>query len=311
MNLRKPLIIAGNGPSIKDLDYSLFPKDFDVFRCNQFYFEDKYYLGKEVKGVFFNACVFDLQMKVAQSIVKNSEYHLEQIYCTHVGLYDYFNNHQQLTQEYLDRNYVGIRSTYSYLKDLEPFFALHSKYRNFYNQHFTSGIMMLIVAIALGYKEIYLCGIDFYENSLGHFYEEKSALFPVHADCQHSKSLDFQAIELAKNYAKIYALVPNSALAQILPLSSQKGVSNEVKERLDLGKEKTQTTDYFKNIPNQEEQVAPKSTLKSTFIGALRKKGINESNFIFLLLKDSYYFLKGFLSLILETLRAFLKTKKD
>ncbi|EAH6454264.1 alpha-2,3-sialyltransferase, partial [Campylobacter jejuni] len=48
----KKVIIAGNGPSLKEIDYSRLPNDFDVFRCNQFYFEDKYYLGKKCKAVF-------------------------------------------------------------------------------------------------------------------------------------------------------------------------------------------------------------------------------------------------------------------
>ena len=46
----KPIIIAGNGPSLKEIDYKRLPKEYDVFRCNQFFFEDKYYLGKDVTG---------------------------------------------------------------------------------------------------------------------------------------------------------------------------------------------------------------------------------------------------------------------
>lgn len=56
----KKVIIAGNGPSLKEIDYSRLPNDFDVFRCNQFYFEDKYYLGKKCKAVFYNTYFFFL-----------------------------------------------------------------------------------------------------------------------------------------------------------------------------------------------------------------------------------------------------------
>lgn len=56
----KNVIIAGNGPSLKEIDYSRLPNDFDVFRCNQFYFEDKYYLGKKCKAVFYNPIFFFL-----------------------------------------------------------------------------------------------------------------------------------------------------------------------------------------------------------------------------------------------------------
>ncbi|EAJ3978590.1 alpha-2,3 sialyltransferase, partial [Campylobacter jejuni] len=50
----KKAIIAGNGPSLLSIDYSRLPKNYDLFRTNQFYFEDKYYLGKKVNFAFSN-----------------------------------------------------------------------------------------------------------------------------------------------------------------------------------------------------------------------------------------------------------------
>ncbi|HDR1825404.1 TPA: CMP-Neu5Ac--lipooligosaccharide alpha 2-3 sialyltransferase, partial [Pasteurella multocida] len=38
----KSVIVAGNGKSLAQIDYSLLPEKYDVFRCNQFYFEDSY-----------------------------------------------------------------------------------------------------------------------------------------------------------------------------------------------------------------------------------------------------------------------------
>ncbi|EOH4430057.1 alpha-2,3-sialyltransferase, partial [Campylobacter jejuni] len=54
----KKAIIAGNGPSLLSIDYSRLPKNYDLFRTNQFYFEDKYYLGKKVNFAFLNPGVF-------------------------------------------------------------------------------------------------------------------------------------------------------------------------------------------------------------------------------------------------------------
>ncbi|EAI2324729.1 alpha-2,3-sialyltransferase, partial [Campylobacter coli] len=51
-NQEKNVLIAGNGPSLKEIDYRRLPDKYDVFRCNQFYFEEKYYLGKNIKSVF-------------------------------------------------------------------------------------------------------------------------------------------------------------------------------------------------------------------------------------------------------------------
>ena len=42
---KENVVVAGNGPSLKEIDYSRLPEKFDIFRTTQFYFEDKYYLG--------------------------------------------------------------------------------------------------------------------------------------------------------------------------------------------------------------------------------------------------------------------------
>lgn len=45
---KKHAVVAGNAPSLAKINYSRLPLEFDAFRCNQFYFEDKYYLGKDL-----------------------------------------------------------------------------------------------------------------------------------------------------------------------------------------------------------------------------------------------------------------------
>ncbi len=52
MSMNINALVCGNGPSLKNIDYKRLPKQFDVFRCNQFYFEDRYFVGKDVKYVF-------------------------------------------------------------------------------------------------------------------------------------------------------------------------------------------------------------------------------------------------------------------
>uniref|UniRef100_UPI000CF0820E alpha-2,3-sialyltransferase n=1 Tax=Helicobacter cetorum TaxID=138563 RepID=UPI000CF0820E len=272
----KPLIIAGNGPSIKDLDYSLFPSDFDVFRCNQFYFEDKYYLGREVKGAFFFAGeIFDVAMRTARQLVCNDEYAFCDIYCTTNS--DYIDGCN--IEELLKKRYVGIRRAFYFLQQLEPFFTLHKNNVNFYGKDFTSGIDMLIVAIALGYKEIYLCGIDFYENGLEYFYENKSEYFIPHPSSlnTHSKNIDLQAIELAKSYANLYALVPNSALNRYLPLSPNKNVlSIEKMQSLKLGEHKP--LGYTSDAVFKKDTFGEVSNVRSDLKKILVSKGISGSN---------------------------------
>lgn len=98
----KKVIIAGNGPSLKEIDYSRLPNDFDVFRCNQFYFEDKYYLGKKCKAVFYTPNFFFEQYYTLKHLIQNQEYETELIMCSNYNqahlenenfvktFYDYF-----------------------------------------------------------------------------------------------------------------------------------------------------------------------------------------------------------------------------
>ncbi|WP_104690153.1 alpha-2,3-sialyltransferase [Helicobacter felis] len=305
-NSMKPLILAGNGPSIKDLDYSLFPPDFDVFRCNQFYFEDKYYLGKEVKGVFFNSWIFDLQMKTAVQLVARDEYKLDTIYCTTDAEYSPFPNRElsNNTREgcdivqylharsFLDKHFTNITHTYEFLATLKPFLDLHTKARNFQGQQFTGGIMMLISAIALGYQEIYLAGIDFYTTGLGHFYQDNSQFFTLAHASMHTQELDMQAIEIAKQYTQLYALVPNTPLAQILPLSPHKNaLSQERMQTLHLGYEKP--PGYIQDIliapPKTPIPIGRKILLKRVLSSA----GLSPSNIIVSFFLDLYRFLRA------------------
>ncbi|WP_233702771.1 alpha-2,3-sialyltransferase [Helicobacter felis] len=298
-NSMKPLILAGNGPSIKDLDYSLFPPDFDVFRCNQFYFEDKYYLGKEVKGVFFNAQVFDIQMKTARELSLRQEYYFEDLFCSTIAPFMNFGNCYTHAQDYLDKHYAGARNTYDLLQNLEPFYKLYTTHRNFHQQHFTTGVMMIVVAIALGYKEIYCAGLDFYLEGLGHFYHAKSPHFTIRPDSQHAKDLDIQGIKLAQQYAQLYALIPNSALSKILPLSPHKNaLSQEKMQTLKLGEPKPEG--YIDDVCIDPTDVPMRTTLRQT----IQDAGITPDNLVYRGLKiilryfvDLYRFVKGVLKL--------------
>ena len=80
----RPAIIAGNGPSLARIDYTRLPRDFDVYRCNQFYFEEKYYLGKRVQGVLFHPDLFFAQYHTLKTLEARGEYEFGEIYCNRI-----------------------------------------------------------------------------------------------------------------------------------------------------------------------------------------------------------------------------------
>lgn len=231
----KPIIIAGNGPSLAQIDYSRLPQDFDVYRCNQFYFEDKYFLGKKIKGVFFNPGVLKQQYFTLHHLKEKREYEVEEVYCQiTMGKWDreWSNGKPKNLLEELKYDYPNVKNTYPFLEQLIEFNALHKFYALYYNQRFTSGIIMLITAIAQGYDEIYLTGIDFYQNGgTSYAFEIKgekniNKIIPQFneenfSDEVHSKNVDIAALKLALTLPniKLYSLSPSSPLSEFIPLA--------------------------------------------------------------------------------------------
>ncbi|ANV98117.1 hypothetical protein BBW65_04570 [Helicobacter enhydrae] len=230
----KPIIIAGNGPSLAQIDYMRLPKDFDVFRCNQFYFEPKYFLGKRIKGVFFNPFVLKEQFFTLHHLKQRQEYIVEDVYCNiTMGLWDReINGKPRDLESWLRYDYPSVKNTYPYLEKMQEFNALHKFYALYYEKRFTSAIVMLVVALAQGYKEIYLTGIDFYQdggtsyafevegkkniNSKLPFFDQKDFKDPA-----HTQNVDAEALKLALQMpeVKIYNLSPTSPLTEFVPLA--------------------------------------------------------------------------------------------
>lgn len=232
--IKKPIIIAGNGPSLAQIDYSRLPEDFDVFRCNQFFFEEKYFLGKKIKGVFYNPFILKEQFFTLHHLQKRGEYSVEDVYCNiTMGLWDRqtWDGKNKNLEENLKFDFPGVKSTYPFLEQMSEFNALHKFYALYYEKRFTTSIIMLIVALAQGYREIYLTGIDFYESggTSYAFDTKKSGLIDKipnfgkenFSDDVHEKNVDIKAIQLALQLenVKLYSLNPNTSLSQIVPLA--------------------------------------------------------------------------------------------
>ncbi|KAL1056554.1 CMP-Neu5Ac--lipooligosaccharide alpha 2-3 sialyltransferase [Haemophilus influenzae] len=207
------------------MDYSLLPKDYDVFRCNQFYFEDHYFLGKKIKKVFFNYSVIFEQYYTFLQLIKNNEYEYADII-----LSSFLNlGHSELKkiQSLLPQIDLG----HNYLKKLRAF-DTHLQYHELYeDKRITSGVYMCAVATAMGYKDLYLTGIDFYQEkgnpyAFHHQKENIIKLLPSFSQSKsqsniHSMEYDLSALHfLQKHYGiNIYCISPESPLCNYFPLS--------------------------------------------------------------------------------------------
>ncbi len=157
----KSIVIAGNGPSLAQIDYRRLPADFDVFRCNQFYFEDKYFLGRKVTAAFLRPLNVKHQFFNFKTLSSRGEYDIENIYSISDPRWEYEKNRS------IGNDFPEIIHCDSYIQKMKEFNQLHQFFALYYNQTFTSVIWMLVTALALGYRNIYLIGLDFYEGGGG------------------------------------------------------------------------------------------------------------------------------------------------
>ena len=222
----KPIVIAGNGPSLKEIDYRRLPKEYDVFRCTQFFFEDKYYLGKEVTGFFMGEDVFPSLFNTAIILESLQEYFFENKYFSGVILDDKIDLKMFLKDFWTAQAAFDI---YTKHKQISQFINNHLVSHGVYP---TTGNIMIFTAIALGYTEIYVTGIDFYDT--------KTELYAFDLDSSntlknkvkfenpfsnskswHNEEYDKKGVELVKilEGINIYSITPDSKLSTLLPLA--------------------------------------------------------------------------------------------
>ena len=233
----KYALIAGNAPSLKEIDCTRLPfcdtqkicensqtidmfSDFAIFRCNQFYFEEKYYLGKKVDYAFLSSSFIIENTFTYNALKYLEEYAINRIVNANIGF-----KHTYVFSSIM-HIFPYIASGIESIEKLKDFFAFMQFNETYHYKRPTSGIYMCAYAVSLGYKNIYIAGIDFYEgqnyafNSITPNIMYKNHNFgPV--GIMHDKEFDIKALEfLAKHYGvNFYSICPNSPLSRYIPLA--------------------------------------------------------------------------------------------
>lgn len=260
MKQQKYAIVSGNAPSLAEIDYSLLinscnntlnltnntiktdlaPKNnvdsmanidsilsnFDIFRCNQFYFEDKYFLGKNVKFAFANPGVLFEQYYTLKTLLYKGEYNIENIVVSDFDLL------------YMDSTYRRHKDIYkscirgsSIIEQIKEFFDFVRYNEVYLEKRITSGIYMCGCAVALGYKNIYICGIDLYSakesyafNAITTNIKTIAPNFSNKPHSNHSAFADLEALKFLKDKYDVnfYCICPNSPLAKDIELPKSK-----------------------------------------------------------------------------------------
>ncbi|HHV6884921.1 TPA: alpha-2,3-sialyltransferase, partial [Haemophilus influenzae] len=176
----------------------------------------------------FNYSVIYEQYYTFMQLIKNNEYeYADIILSSFLNLGDSEFKKIQRLEKLLPQIDLG----HSYLRKLRAF-DTHLQYHELYeNKRITSGVYMCAVATAMGYKDLYLTGIDFYQEkgnpyAFHHQKENIIKLLPSFSQNKsqndiHSMEYDLNALYfLQKHYGvNIYCISPESPLCNYFPLS--------------------------------------------------------------------------------------------
>ena len=230
--MAKRVIIAGNGPSLAQIDYDRKPLSCDIFRCNHFYLEDKYYLGKDITMAFMHVYPALEKYYTLKLLQERGEYNIDNITLATFGL-NTVESRFQLRQ--MKSYFVDATFGHKILKKNKELYSLiifNEIYRK--GMRITSGGYMCCIAALLGYDEIYITGIDFYEKE-SYVYdistkENLLKLCPSFENLkdgtptsihEHQKSIELQVLDFLqqKLNVKIYCISPNSPMCRYVDLA--------------------------------------------------------------------------------------------
>lgn len=209
--------------------------NFTIFRTNQFYFEDKYYLGKRVDyASTILSCL--LESFYTHNILRNNgEYDIKYTVCTNSitpldSFFKQFSQYGSFFNEVLHYE--------NYFAKLDGFLQFFRFNRLYNNKIPTSGILSAAFAVALGYKEIYLAGIDLSTSSANYAFNAitpnlltKPMSFDLQGDAiMHSPELDIETLYfLIKHYnVSIYSICPDSPINKYISIAKSTNTNYEI-----------------------------------------------------------------------------------
>lgn len=216
----RPIIIAGNGPSLKEIDYRRLPKDALVMRINNFYFEDKYYLGKHADFVYLAGKPDVVPHSIHTQLISQLRHEYTTDY--YLGRTDNIIN---MSGGYLP--VIDIRKTLITNKIISDYMTLRHMPPGILP---TSGILAIFTAISFGFKNIYLAGIDLYSGTENYSFQ----VGKTHADIvgidpgrvgyshdYHNFNIDHEALMLIKTLksADVYSLCENAFINGLFPVA--------------------------------------------------------------------------------------------
>lgn len=157
-DVSRPLIVVGNGPSAASPLVQHMPADPVVFRMNWFFLEEERHYGTRVDGFFWSIDTAPLPDELA-AVLERREYDIRAVFGPMRP------TRTTLAGKLVDERHRPQFDHWAVIAE-NPTFARELMGRPLPTQ----GFQVLAFALALGFRDIYLTGIDLYESSEGDRY---------------------------------------------------------------------------------------------------------------------------------------------
>lgn len=152
----RPLVVVGNGPSSAMPPYQRIPADAVIFRMNWFFLEGNYHFGRRVDA-WFSAVPNETMERMLQDEIRSGRYDVHRI-ATPMRM-----------ASHRDGDRYGLDPLTRHVEQLDSWSVPARNPR--LARHFmsrpglpTTGMQALAFGLGVGFREIYLAGIDLYES---------------------------------------------------------------------------------------------------------------------------------------------------
>ncbi|MBU1055286.1 MAG: hypothetical protein KKC46_15905 [Proteobacteria bacterium] len=230
----RPLVIACSGPSVAEVDYYRIPGNPVIFRMNLFFLEQDYLFGKHVDAYFWAVYREVIQDELYDLII-DKKYNVEN-YFYPMKLVDENRSHRLEIDKIHEKIFQPAYDHWNLMSTV-PEIARIMMVRPIP----TVGLQALATGLILGFKEIYIIGMDFYQSTDKRYGYEipdriKSKTSPMHFKVgyeqkAHSFENDtyvFSVLQRLFPEVKIYSLAPRSYLSELTGLSPLREKENNL-----------------------------------------------------------------------------------
>jgi len=269
------IIIAGNGPSKTRINYKRVPKNAKICRVNNFYFEDKYYLGRVVDYYLVGIALLPQQFYNMRYLIENNEYDIKDMYV---------NNHWKNLKKEKKMNafFPTVKEINPLINDLTEIIKFFKYYEYYYSKIPTVGSLAIAMAIGLGYKEIYITGIDFYAHDEKYAFDNGINFLNIRNEQdlnykglnpqQHSVMMEKEFIKMImKNYdIKLYSICEDTEMNTLIEMAPEL-YENEISQE----KEKDYLNDWL-ILPETCKYLPKKNVKKIGLHGKIKEFFIKE-----------------------------------